>query len=395
MKAWHLIVPEWAEYDTIWHSPLPFVLWPVCEKPLLTYWLDEAVRQGISSVSIEAVDRPHLIRRWLEGRALWSRSIDVQAQPGGGEGKECILVQGLPGQVYLTPVQSPKELMQRWYDLQVEALRRRSSGMIHLDHEYRPGVWFGPGARANNEVVFTPPMLGGKSCADRGRMPHRSQCIRGPRCFFGRGCGGDRVDRLRRHLCGLTYHPEPCGRAGGITHGFRSGVAVEVLDEFVLASMGSESMRPSVLGRMGAFLFSHPLEWIAKFVNRGTPPQKTVFQLSRSKSICLRTYSKGPLCLRRAAWLKMVVEGKMKIFGVLPRTEEDWKNLSPEARSVLEQASAGVFALSDLYECHSAKAPDEWMHAVFQAGNPDGKSQRSVLTSVLKIAFTNPLNNEV
>ena len=88
MKAWHLIVPEWAEYDTIWHSPLPFVLWPVCEKPLLTYWLDEAVRQGISSVSIEAVDRPHLIRRWLEGRALWSRSIDVQAQPGGGEGKE-------------------------------------------------------------------------------------------------------------------------------------------------------------------------------------------------------------------------------------------------------------------------------------------------------------------
>ena len=91
----------------------------------------------------------------------------------------------------------------------------------------------------------------------------------------------------------------------------------------------------------------------------------------------------------------MVVEGKMKIFGVLPRTEEDWKNLSPEARSVLEQASAGVFALSDLYECHSAKAPDEWMHAVFQAGNPVGKRQRSVLTSVLKIAFTNPLNNEV
>ena len=395
MKAWHLIVPEWAEYDTIWHSPLPFVLWPVCEKPLLTYWLDEAVRQGISSVSIEAVDRPHLIRRWLEGRALWSRSIDVQAQPGGGEGKECILVQGLPGQVYLTPVQSPKELMQRWYDLQVEALRRRSSGMIHLDHEYRPGVWFGPGARANNEVVFTPPCwVGSHARIEAG-------CRIGPNAFVGPGVFLDEdVEVIESIVCADTYVGSHItlnrvAAQGGLLMDFDRGVAVEVLDEFVLASMGSESMRPSVLGRMGAFLFSHPLEWIAKFVNRGTPPQKTVFQLSRSKSICLRTYSKGPLCLRRAAWLKMVVEGKMKIFGVLPRTEEDWKNLSPEARSVLEQASAGVFALSDLYECHSAKAPDEWMHAVFQAGNPVGKSQRSVLTSVLKIAFTNPLNNEV
>ena len=86
MKAWHLIVPEWAEFDTIWHSPLPFVLWPVCEKPLLTYWLDEAVRQGISSVSIEAVDRPHLIRRWLEaGLSGHARSM---FRPNLEEGRE-------------------------------------------------------------------------------------------------------------------------------------------------------------------------------------------------------------------------------------------------------------------------------------------------------------------
>ena len=51
MKTWHLVVPEWSEYDTIWHSPLPFVLWPVCEKTLLTYWLDEAVRRGIGPSS--------------------------------------------------------------------------------------------------------------------------------------------------------------------------------------------------------------------------------------------------------------------------------------------------------------------------------------------------------
>ena len=98
MKSWHLVAPEWEGLDTIWRSPLPFLLWPVCEKPLLTYWLDEAVRQGIPSVSIETVDRPHLVRQWLDGTALWSRSIEVMAQPGGGDGRELILILGLPRQ---------------------------------------------------------------------------------------------------------------------------------------------------------------------------------------------------------------------------------------------------------------------------------------------------------
>ncbi|MFZ4775215.1 MAG: hypothetical protein ACOYM3_07635, partial [Terrimicrobiaceae bacterium] len=111
MKPWHLIAPDWASLDTIWRSPRPFLLWPVCEKPLLSYWLDEAVRQGVSSVSIEAVDRPHLVRQWLDQRDLWSRSIEVRAQPGGGGGKEVFLLQGLPGETSPVTLQSGKDLM--------------------------------------------------------------------------------------------------------------------------------------------------------------------------------------------------------------------------------------------------------------------------------------------
>ncbi len=392
MKSWHLIAPEWEALDTIWRSPLPFLLWPVCEKPLLTYWLDEAVRQGIPSVSIEAVDRPHLVRKWLEGSALWSRSIDVLAQPGGGEGKECFLLQGLPSQENLPPVTTPKELIQRWYDLQVEALRRRSSGMIHLDHEYQPGIWFGPGARAAAGVSFIPCWVGSHVRIESG-------CRLGPYAFLGAGAFLDEdVEVVESIVCAETYVGshitlDRMAAQGGLLMDFERGVGVEVLDEFVLSSMESASLYPSLAERICAFVFASPLTWLARLVNRGVPPEEAVCQLSRSKTVCLLTYSKGPLCLRRAPWLHMVAEGKMKIFGVLPRTEENWKKLSPEARSVLDQASVGVFALSDLYDCHSPKEPDEWMHAVFQAGNPAGSSNARNWSKLLRIIFINPVKS--
>ena len=180
---------------------------------------------------------------------------------------------------------------------------------------------------------------------------------------------------------------------GGLLMDFERGVGVEVMDEFVLSSMGSASMYPSLTERICAFFLGAPLTWIARLVNRGVPPEETICQISRSKTVCLLTYAKGPLCLRRAPWLQMVAEGKIKIFGVLPRTEEDWKKLSPEARSVLDQASVGVFALSDLYDCHSPKEADEWMHAVFQAGNPAGSTNARNWSKLFKIIFINPVES--
>lgn len=393
MKAWHLIAPHWEELDTIWRSPLPFPLWPVCEKPLLTYWLDEAVRQGVPSVSIEALDRPHLIRKWLDGSALWSRSIEVISRSGCGEGKDCFLMNGLPGQENLVPVKTPKELMQRWYDLQVEALRRRSSGMIHLDHEYRPGVWFGPGVKAGQDVVFTPP------CWVGSYVRIEPGCRIGPHAFLGKGAFlDDDVEVVESIVCADTYVGSHItlnrmAAQGGLLMDFERGVGVEVLDEFVLSSMGSKSLKPSLLERIIAVLLVMPLTWVAKLMNQGMSPEGKLYQLSRSRSVSLSTYTKGPLCVRRAEWLHMVAEGKLKIYGVLPRTEEDWKRLPPEAHSLLDKAPVGVFALSDLYDCHSAQEADEWMHAVFQAGNPAGSASRHAWSQFLKIIFLNPVKS--
>ena len=390
---WHLVAPDWAPLDTIWRSPQPFLLWPVCEKPLLSYWLDEAVRAGVESVSIEAVDRPHLVRQWLDQRDMWSRAIEVRSTPGGGEGRELFLLESLPAMVKPASVHCASDLMKHWYELQVEALRRRASGMVHLDQEYRPGIWFGPGAGAADDVVFTPPCwVGSHARIGPG-------CRIGPHAFIGTGVFLDEdVEVAESVVCADTYvgsHTslKRMAAQGGLLMDFERGIGVEVVDEFVLAPLGSSPASPPWLERMLAGLVSIPMEWIARLFNRGAESRETTFQLGRSQSLNLRSYSRGPLCLRRSGWLRQVAAGKMRLVGVLPRTAEDWKSLSPDARSALEQAPVGVFALSDLYHCHSSRQPDEWMHAAFQAGAANGVGQRMARRSLLRIALTTPVES--
>ena len=387
---WHLVAPDWSSLDTIWRSPQPFLLWPVCDKPLLSYWLDEAVRAGVESVSIEAVDRPHLVRQWLDQRDLWSRAIEVHSRPGGGESRECLLLQGLPGAGEPPAVHCAKDLMRHWYELQAEALRRRASGMVHLDHEYRPGIWFGPGARAAADAAFTPPCwVGAHARIGRG-------CRIGPHAFIGPGVFLDAdVEVTESVVCAETYvgsHTtlKQMAVQGGLLMDLERGIGVEVVDEFVLAPLGGTASSPFWFERLLAAVVGVPMEWLARLFNRGVEPCETTVRLGRSQSVKLRSYARGPLCLRRSGWLRQVASGKMRLVGVLPRTEDDWKSLSPDARSALEQAPVGVFALSDLYHCHSPKQPDEWMHAAFQAGAANGVGQRMAWRSLPRIALTTP-----
>ena len=82
----------------------------------------------------------------------------------------------------------------------------------------------------------------------------------------------------------------------------------------------------------------------------------------------------------------------MCLAGVLPRSASDWERLPAEARSALEQAPVGVFALSDLYQCHSPRQADEWTHALFQAGSADGKGRALTRKNLVKIALTTPVS---
>jgi len=393
MKSWHFIAPDWASLDTVWRSSKPFVLWPVCEKPLLAYWLDEAVRQGIQSVSIEALDRPHVIRHWLDQWDLWSRSIEVYSRQGEGIGKECFHLNRLPNSPNMQPVQTSGELLDRWFELQIESLNRRASETIHLDYEFSPGVWLGPGVSVAENITFVAP------CWVGGYTKIGSGCRLGPHAFIGAGSFLDQeAEVIESIVCADTFVGshitlQNMVAQGGLLIDLKRGISVEVKESFVLSSLEVDSSKPQWFERVIASLLAPILEGIARLINRGAHSVSKYVILKNSITLNLITYSSGPLCIRRASWMHQVSEGKIRFFGVLPRDQDDWDHLSPEAQFIIEKAPIGVFSLSDLYDCHSAKQPDEWMHALYQASNINGTGQRLGVGSWLKIIFRIPLES--
>ena len=385
---WNLIAPDFASLDTIWRSPMPFVLWPVCEKPLLSYWLDEAVRQGIPSLRIEAVDRPHLIRAWLDQRDLWSRTVEIKTGPEASAQYESILMDRLPRQESTAEVQSPTDLLNHWLELQREAIRQRTTGMVHLDHELQPGVWVSPGVRISGNVTFNAPCWIGSYARIGGN------CHLGPGAFVGAGSYLDEdVEVEDSIVCADTYigsHTSLKNMAaqGGLLLDLKKGVAVEVGDSFVMGSMTADGSSPSWLGRLMAYFLAPVFCAMAYLLARGKPATQYDVRIGRDRKIQLLNYPVGPLFLRRAPWLKHVADGTMCWVGILPRTSLEWDQLPAEVGSTLELAPVGVFSLADLYQCHSPSEPDEWTHALFQAGAAKGAGRKLVRNSLLKIAFT-------
>lgn len=393
--SWDLVAPDWGELDTIRRSPWPFVLWSVCDKPLLAHWLDEAVRRGIPDIRILAVDRPHLIREWLETQNIWSREIEILSDPQAGEGsreegREVCFLGELPGMNRGTDVMDAKSLLFHWLDLHREAIRRRSTSVVHLDHEVQPGVWLGPGVKAAPDAVLTAPCWVG-SYARIG-----PGCRLGPDAFVGPGSFLDEdVEVVSSLVCADTYvgaHTslEKMIAQGGLLLDLERANAVEITDRLMLGSIGAMDTRPTLGERILAAALGPFLRLAAGIVDGGKAPVLTKARLGRSREITLATHSRGPLLLRRAGWLRHVAAGEMRWVGVLPRSEQDWAVLPADVSASIEAAPTGVFSLADLHGSHSPENPDEWIHASYQAASPDGMGARMARRSVFRIALSHP-----
>jgi len=390
VRPWNLIAPDYATMDTIWRSPLPFVLWPVCEKPLLSHWLDEAVRRGVPWVRIQAVDRPHLIRNWLGQRDLWSRTVEVKTGQEESEEWESVTMDRLPGQPETRGASAPTDLLGHWFELQRVAISARTAGMVHLDREIEPGVWIAPGVRISDTVTFAAPCRIGSYAKIGGN------CHLGPNAFIGDGAFLDKdVEVEDSIVCADTYIGSHTSlksmvAQGGLLLDLKKGVAVEVADAFVMGSTVEDSSPLSPFARGMAFILAPILCVLARLAARGKASVAFKVRLGRDREVMLSNYPVGPLCLRRAAWIKHVADGTMRWAGILPRTPADWDQLPAEVRSALERAPVGVFTLSDLYQCHTASEPDEWTHALFQSGAANGAGSKLARRSLLKIALTTP-----
>lgn len=386
---WALVAPDWASRDQVWKNPLPFVLWPVCGKPVLAYWLDEAVRLEAASITIFARDRPHLIRAWLDRGEYWSKKIGViPSDPPPGAVVHTM--SGLPGS---EEAQLPEELVARWAALHRRALTVRESGALLIDREISPGVWAGPGAAIDSTAVLQAPCWIGP----RARVGAR--CRLGPNVFVARRAVlDDDVEAEDAVVCEDTYigrhtQLEMCAAQGGLLLNWKLGTAVNILDDFILADLGPGTLRPSPAERLLALLLWAPCVVAAALWNlRAGPARESLVRLPHGP-VTLRTRSAGPLILRRASWLGEIVRGRLRFIGILPRSDAAWSTLPPETRSLLERSPAGLLSLADLHGCHHPSEPDEWMHAAYQAGAPDGEGRRQALRAATSIALKTPLSN--
>jgi hypothetical protein len=389
-RTLRLVAPDWSRLDTIWRHPLPFVLWPVCGKTLLGHWLDAAIGTDPAEIVIECPDRPHLVRTWLGKGNYWSKPLTVVSDSSpGGEGERWVM-DSLPG---LPPAEPPADgaaVLARWHALHERALQLREEAPLQIDRELAPGVWLAPGAQVDPTARCTGP------CWIGPRAQIGPRCRVGPRAYIGaESVIEDDVEIEDAVICAQTFvgrhtRLHRAAAQGGLLLDWGRGVAVQIHEDFILASLRRPAVRPRLTERLVAAVLRLLLFPLARLWNAGTTPRRDAVVV-QGAPVVLTTWPRGWLIVRRESWLGEVAAGRMRLLGVLPRGDAAWNALPEDVRHLLAAAPAGVLSLADLFDCHSAAEPDEWMHAAFQIGSPDGAGRRQLRRAAWKLAFKDPV----
>ncbi|HJL42302.1 MAG TPA: hypothetical protein RMG48_13460 [Myxococcales bacterium LLY-WYZ-16_1] len=365
-----LVLPDWQHLDTVKRSPLPYVLWQVGQQPLLHHWLDHLVDRDVREVRFLCSDRPGEVRRALESAHLWPIRWTLEPLPHEARPPGADVVDHLPGFPQQTPPTDGWSLLEHWFGMRAQWFERAPQtyphferlsvgrfSQIHPTARIRPPVWFG-------DYVQVGP-----------------GCVVGPYVNLGRGAVLQGPSFVENAV--ITEHTVLAGHTelkdalldGGRLFNLRHKAEVPRLDTLIADSLRTRNFEPSWSERAVAAALYAGFEVGAR-LRRERVPARTLRDFG---GLELREGSEGPLWQRRRHWLREVARGKLRLWGVLPRTQEQLEALDPEWRRVLEQAPRGVFAYSDLHGSHRADTELEPVHAVFQA-----TSAREAMADVFK-----------
>jgi hypothetical protein len=394
-KNWQLTAPDWGSLDTIWRNPLPFVLWPIGNQPLLAHWMDEAVRQGIAEIEIFVADRPAEVRHWLEEGAYWSRQVKVTpvaneaSMPAAG----CQRLDRLPSDPGpVTPPADAAALLRHWFSMQRHWLKHRLDEMPSIDARHADGGWTGPGATvATSARLVAPYWIGADARIG-------ANCRIGPNAFIGRRVIIDaNVEVEEAYVAEDTYVGKFTRIAQAIASGkmlvdMSRGVRLDLAEPFILSPVRARGSRPGLAGRLGALLCSVLLAPLALLRNARASDwtEQHVVTCDQDK-IHLRTGRRGPLWMRRWPWFRHIAAGRLRWIGALPRKESDFAHMPKELAAQVRCARAGMFSLADLYHCSEVADADEWLHATYQVQGVDRTVTRRLRNNLWKIAWSHPI----
>ncbi|MBX2813660.1 MAG: hypothetical protein KTR25_17720 [Myxococcales bacterium] len=370
-----LIAPDWQHLDAVLESPIPFVLWVVGAQPLLHHWLDHAVDEGYGRVRLLVSDRPAEVRQAMEKAKLWPVQWEIiprsTTEVPTDLPSDVACLDHLPGHPPLN--QSPTngwELLRYWFTLRetwfasvdsdhMEAFRTLAVGRfcsIHPSAELRMPIWIddyaqiGPG------------------------------CVVGPNVNIGRGAVLEGPSKVTNSV--ITDHTYLAGHTelqdafldGGRLLNLRLGARVN-LDRLMADHLKSEDVRrPSLVERIGSS-FLYLVFSLADRLLPGRTAKPTEWMSFDGLQL---SESSGPLWRRRRTWLKHVMQGRMRLVGVLPRTREQFDQLSPDWQEIIRAAPSGILSYADLHGSHSANDELEAVHAVYQASSPGAEIRSTI-----------------
>ncbi len=362
-----LAAPDFATLDLVARRKEPSVLWPVGGQSLAAHWLDHAVRLGCKRVVIHAADRPAEVRAALGGGGYWSLELEVSSQRAPAD---AIPMFGLPNDPKPVAPTTPLELLGWWFDLNCRWLAGRNINAVSIDQCREAGGWIGPRVKISASAKLVSPYWIGAG-AEIG-----PECRIGPNAFIGSGSvleSDVHVENsfvLARTFLGSHIDVRTKIIDGNTLLDLVAGTRVELRDNFVASALTSGAGRVDWRERVLAAILWVPAILLALGCGR---PVTDMVRLPGGALLALSTRSRGPLLARRASWLRHVIAGHMRLVGVLPRAIVP--NLPPDSRSLLEESTPGMFALSDLHGIHTTADTEESVHAVYQAAVPAANAE--------------------
>lgn len=357
-KILTLVCPDWRELERPLRIPDPFVLWLVGDQPILYHWFDHALDRGFKQVRILVADRPHRVREAVNMATLWPIILEVitVSRTSSGDG---VLIDSMPGGGEETQLADEWALLAHWRKLDKAWLAEMESANLEIN------LSIGRLCRIHPTAKLIPPFFIGDHVAVG---PGASI---GPNAVIGTGSlvAENTIVREARVMpnsfLGAHLTLENSILFGGVIFNCKNKARVERIESFVADSTLPEKVNVGFKERMVAFF------WWFRFRSKlfvGAPIT------TESKSLDGHQYpgpAHTPLWLQRMPHLWAAACGRMRLYGPLPRSDEQLEALPTDWQSILRDAIPGAIAYSDCLGIHGADDPTEALHAVYQVTHPE------------------------
>lgn len=365
-ETWTLSLPDWGHMDTVWNYPLPFALWTVGEQSLLYHWLDAAVDRGIRRVILLVADRPDEVRKTMEAAKLWPLQWEVKPVARIDPKLSDAIIDSLPGGIQ-DELEKPTDgwsLIQYWAQLE----RQWLDIFTKETESYGISAAVGKQCEIADTAKLNPPFWIGDF------VSIGPNCSIGPHVVIEDGCmleGGNMLSNA--HMGNHTYlGPETDLNSAMMFRNqlinLKYRARVDNLESFLADKVGNkESDRRK-----------YEPNWKEKAYALLTLYKWRYFRNKSSESFMgidgnLWPCPAGPLPKDRAIWLKQVILGRMRLFGVTPRTQASIQDLPQDWQSILKDAPIGVFSYADVVGIHDIGTEEEAMHCVYQVKGDTGR----------------------